>query len=157
MTAVDVARSRVSLPVPAARPQPFMHMFRRGRHDVYRGLVPGNRNPDLARMQVQGRLAEAGTVAVDVVADDRPAHRGGVHAQLVGAAGDGFHGKPGKALATPQDLPMGDGLLPIRARLLPPAALGAEAAERAGHSALRRRGGPADPPTRGTCHVALPG
>ena len=34
---------------------------------------------------MQARLAEAGAAAVDVVADDRPARRRGVHAQLMGA------------------------------------------------------------------------
>ena len=74
MTAVVGASVR-SLPVPPARPEPLPHMLRRRRHHAHRLLVLRNRNHDLAGMQMQDRLAEARAVAVDVVADDRPARR----------------------------------------------------------------------------------
>src|SRR5258707_13985686 len=105
-------------------------MRRCRRYHAHRVLIPGNRDHDLAGMQMQLRLAETRTVAVDVIADDRPAHRGGVHAQLVGAAGDWFEREPANALAAAQHLPVGDRRLSLRIRLLPPAALGVEAAER---------------------------
>ena len=85
---------------------------------------------DLAGMQMQPRFAEARAVAVDIVADDRPARRGRMHPQLMGAAGHRLHRKPGKAIAAAQHFPVGDGLLALRIGLLPPAALGVEAAER---------------------------
>ena len=66
--------SAASLPVPPARPEPLPHMLRRRRHHAHRLLVLRNRNHDLAGMQMQDRLAEARAVAINVVADDRPAH-----------------------------------------------------------------------------------
>jgi len=47
-------------------------------------------------MQMQARFAEAWTVAVDVIADNRPAHGGGVNAQLMGPAGDRLEREPGE-------------------------------------------------------------
>ena len=77
-TAVIVARSRTFsplLPVPATHAQPLVQMCRRRRHHADRLLVLRDRDHDLAGMQMQDRFAESGPVAVDVVADDRPAHR----------------------------------------------------------------------------------
>src|ERR1700694_2244817 len=76
------------------------------------------------------RLAEARPGGVDVIPDNGPAHRGGVNAQLMGPPGEGFERQPAEAIATPQYLPVRDRGLPFRIRLLPPAALGIEAAER---------------------------
>src|ERR1700722_8419284 len=105
-------------------------MRRRRCGHPHRVLVSGNRDHDLARMQMQARLAETRTVAVDIVADDRPAHRSGVNTQLMGAPGDGFEREPGEAVAATPYFPVGDRLLPLRIRLLPPAALGVEATKR---------------------------
>src|SRR3974390_3891537 len=46
-------------------------------------------------MQMQRRAADARRGAVDGVADDREAHLGAVHAQLMRAPGDGLKRKPG--------------------------------------------------------------
>src|ERR1700716_3913505 len=81
-------------------------------------------------MQMQAWLAEARSVSVDVVPDNRPAHGGGVNAQLMGTASDRFQREPGEAVAASQHLPAGDCRLPFRIGLLPPAAFGVEAAER---------------------------
>src|SRR5438046_10362357 len=81
-------------------------------------------------MQMQDRLAEARAVAVDVVADARPARGCRVHAQLMSAAGDRLQRKPGEAVAAAADFPVGDGLLTVRVRLLPPAALDVQPSER---------------------------
>src|SRR5438552_17268722 len=81
-------------------------------------------------MQMQARLAEARSVAVDVVADDRPARSRRVHAQLMGAAGDRFQVEPGEAVAAAAHFPVCDGFLTIRVRLLPPAALDVQPPER---------------------------
>src|SRR6185437_7098596 len=116
-------KGKKSLPVPSALAQPLVHMLRRRRHHVHRLLVPRNRNPDLAGMQMQDRFAESRAIAVDVVADDRPARRRRVHAQLMGAAGDRFQRQPTEAVAASADLPVCDGFLTVRVRLLPPAAL----------------------------------
>src|ERR1700751_4584607 len=104
MTAVAVT-ARGSLPVPATLFEPLAHMLRRGGRDAHRFLVLRDGDPDLARMQMQPRLPEARPVAVDVVADDRPGRCGRMHAQLMGAAGHGFHGEPGEAVATSEHLP----------------------------------------------------
>src|SRR6266705_4489803 len=119
-----------SLSIPSAGPEPFLQMSRRGGRHAYRVLVPRNRDHDLAGMQMQARLAEARSVAIDIVADNRPAHGGGVNAQLMGAAGDRFQREPGEAIAAPQYFPVGDRGLAVGIGLLPPAALGIEAAER---------------------------
>src|SRR5260221_11051054 len=99
-------------------------MRRRRREDAHRVLVLRNRDHELARMQMQAWLAETRTLAVDVIADDRPALSCSVNAQLMGAAGDGFQREPGKAVAGGQHFPVGDAARPLRDRLLPPAALG---------------------------------
>src|SRR4051795_6298110 len=119
-----------SLPVPPARPEPLPHMLRRRRHYAHRLLVLRNRNHDLAGMQMQDRLAEARAVAVDIVADNRPARRRRMHAQLMGAAGYRLQREPTQAVAAAAHFPGGDGFLTLRVRLLPPAALGVEPAER---------------------------
>ena len=89
---------------------------------------------DFARMQLQaGRVgtrheldlpARAGRlVAVDVVAEDRKAHRGAVHAQLMRAAGDRLEREPGESRCEPRrarrHLPWGracPGLDPVAAK-----------------------------------------
>ena len=83
-------------------------MLRHGRDNAHRFLVLGDRHDDLARVQLQAgrvearheldlaRAALARLVAVDVVAENREAHRGAVHAQLMRAAGHGFEGEPGE-------------------------------------------------------------
>src|SRR6266851_5348722 len=97
MTASSCRASRPLLfPIPAARPEPLAQMLRRWRTHPHRVLVFRNRNHDLAGMQVQSRLAEARTIAVNVIADNRPAHFGTVNAQLMGAAGDRFEREPGE-------------------------------------------------------------
>jgi len=45
-------------------------------------------------MQMQPWLAESRAGAVDIVTDDRPALRGAVNAQLMGAAGDRLEREP---------------------------------------------------------------
>src|SRR5579864_1220184 len=72
-----------SFPVPAAGPEPLMHVRRGGRRDADRLLVLRDRNCDFARMQMQPRLAEPRSVAVDVVAHDRPALGRRMHAELM--------------------------------------------------------------------------
>ena len=118
-----------SLPTPSAGPQPLVQMCRRRRCDAHRVLVSGDRDHDLASMKMQARLTETRAVAINVVANDRPAHRSRVNAQLMGAAGDGFERKPGEPIAATPYFPVGDRLLSLRIGLLPPAALGIEAAE----------------------------
>src|SRR4051794_17809870 len=65
--------ARLLLPVPPTLSQPLAHMLRRRCCHAHRLLVLRNRNHDLAGMQMQDRLAEARAVAINVVADDRPA------------------------------------------------------------------------------------
>src|SRR2546430_12551873 len=101
---------------------PYTTLFRSRRHHAHGLLVPRNRNPDLARMQMQARFAKTWPVAIDVVAEDRPAHCGGMHAQLMGAAGDRFHRDPRQSVAAAKHLPGCHGLLTIGIRFLPPAA-----------------------------------
>src|ERR1700741_4291061 len=91
-------------------------------------------------MQMQPRLAEARAVAVDIVADDRPPLGCGMHAQLVGTAGNGFHGKPSEAVTPAKHLPVRNRRLSVGVRLLPPAAFRIEAAERQLDGALIRAG-----------------
>src|SRR2546430_10001794 len=55
---------------------PYTTLFRSRRHHAHGLLVPRDRNPDLARMQMQARFAKTWPVAIDVVAEDRPAHCG---------------------------------------------------------------------------------
>src|SRR5258707_15546882 len=105
-------------------------MNRRWCCHAYRVLVFRNRDYDLAGMQMQSRLAEARTIAINIVADNRPAHFGAVNAQLMGAAGDRFEPEPGDVVSAPKHPPVGNRRLPFRVGLLPPAALGIEAAER---------------------------
>src|SRR5436190_22469851 len=103
-------------------------MRRRWRHYPYRLLVLRNGNHDLAGMQMQTRFAEARSIAVNVVANDGPAHRGGVDAQLMGAAGDRLQCEPGESIATSQHLPIGYRGLSFRVRFLPPPAFRFESA-----------------------------
>ncbi len=79
---------------------------------------------------MQDRFAEPWPVAVDIVADNRPAHRRRMHAQLMGAAGNRLQRQPAKAIAAAAYFPVCDGFLTVRVRLLPPAALDIEPAER---------------------------
>src|SRR5439155_24469270 len=48
----------------------------------------------------------------------------------MGTAGDRLQRQPGEAVAAAAYFPVGDGLLPVRIRLLPPAALDVEPADR---------------------------
>ena len=91
---------------------------------------------------MQARLAETRSVAVDVIADDRPALCGRMHAQLVGPAGHRFHREPGEAIAAAEHLPVCDGLLSVRIGLLPPAALGVQTSERQCRSVPSSSAGP---------------
>src|ERR1700749_2452856 len=116
-------------------------------------LVLRNRNSDLARMQMQPRLAPTRTVAVDIVADNRPSLRRRMHAQLMGATGDGFHGQPGQAVSTAEHFPIGNGLLSFGIRLLPPAPLGVQSAEREGDGARVRGRAAFDPGPSGLLHT----
>src|SRR5258707_9341502 len=83
------------LPIPPARCQPLVHMRRRRRDDARRILVPGDRDHELARMQVEARFAETRTVTINIVADNRPAHGRTMNAQLMGPAGDRLKRQPG--------------------------------------------------------------
>src|ERR1700722_12641062 len=103
---------------------------RRRRDYAHRVLVPRNRDHDLAGMQMQARSAEARSISINIVADDRPSHRRRLHAQLMGAAGNRFQREPTEATVAAQYLPVRDRALAFRIGLLPPAALGVEAAER---------------------------
>src|SRR4029453_19408435 len=116
--------------IPPASFEPLARVRRCRRDDAYRVLVPGNRNHELARMQMQAWFPETRAVAVDVVADNRPVHGCTMNAQLMGPAGDRLKREPGNAVAASQHLPVCDSFLPFRIGLLPPAALGIEAAER---------------------------
>src|SRR5260221_2129430 len=118
------------LPIPAACPEPFLQMWWRWRHHADRVLVLRNRDHDLARMQMQARLAEARAVAVNIIADNRPAHRYGMHPQLMGPARHRLQRQPSETLAAPEHSPVGDGGLPFRIGLLPPTPLGVETPER---------------------------
>src|SRR5437764_2185374 len=111
-------------------------MLWRWRHYPYRLLVLRNRNHDLAGMQMQPRFAEARAVTVNVIAHDGPAHRGGVDAQLMGAAGDGLQCEPCESIATSQHLPVGYRGLSFRAGFLPPSAFRVEASGRPVAAAL---------------------
>src|ERR1700731_2814446 len=95
-------------PPPSAGPQPLVQMCRRRRCDAHRVLVSGDRDHDLASMKMQARLTETRAVAINVVANDRPAPRSRVHAQLMGAASDGFEREPGEAIAATFYFPGGD-------------------------------------------------
>src|SRR5260370_34558124 len=94
-----------SLPIPPARLEPLMHMRRRRRHHAHRVLVLRNRDHQFARMQMQPRLAEARTIAVNIIAENWPAHGRGVNAPLMGPPGDRLQREPGKAVAPPEHLP----------------------------------------------------
>src|ERR1051326_8690961 len=107
-----------------------MHMLRRWCDGAHRLLVFRNRHADFVRMQVQPGLAKARAVAIDIIADDRPALSGPMAAHLRGAAGHRFHGEPGEAIAAAEHLPIRHGRLAPGIWLLPPAALGVETPDR---------------------------
>src|SRR5215472_15792342 len=98
-----------------------MRVVRSRRGYSHRFLTFRDRNYDFAGMQVQARFAEARTIAVNIVADDRPALGGRVHTQLMGAAGERFHRKPAHAVAAAEHLPFCDSDLALGVGLLPPA------------------------------------
>ena len=75
-----------------------MRWYRRDRADRCAVLV--ERNDDFAGVQMQDRPAGARRVAVDRVTDNRPAHFGAMHAQLMRPAGDRFEGEPRSNLLT---------------------------------------------------------
>src|SRR3984893_2962429 len=91
-----------SLPIPTARFEPLMQMHRRRCGHADRIFVLRNRDHQFARMQMQPRFAETGAVAVDIIADNRPAHRGSMHPQLMRPPGDRLQRQPGETLATPE-------------------------------------------------------
>src|SRR5260370_1826337 len=82
------------LPIPPARSQPLVHMRRRRRDNAHRVLVPGDRDHEFARMQVQARFAETRTVAVNIVAGNRPAYGCTINAQLMSPSGDRLKRQP---------------------------------------------------------------
>src|SRR5258708_23168161 len=100
-----------------------MQMRRRRRYHADRVLVLRNRNHDLAGVQMQPRLAEARTIAINIIAENRPAHFGAMHPQLMGPPGDRLEREPAKTVAAPAHFPVGDRRLPLRIGLLPPASL----------------------------------
>ena len=156
--AVDQAarEARRLFAVPAACGEPRAQMLRHRRHDAHRLLVLADRHHDLARMQLQAgrvgtrheldlaRAALARLVAVDVVAEDRKAHRGAMHAQLMRAPGDRLERKPADAAVggAPHHLPLRHRGLPVRIGLHPPAELRIEPAERHVDDAFVFRGPP---------------
>src|SRR6185312_10546245 len=111
MMTVVVGVACTLFPIPAALLQPLPHMLWRRRCHAHRFLVLGNRNHDLAGMQMQDRLAKTRSVAVNIAADDRPAHGGRVDAQLMGAASHRLECEPTKTIAAAAHFPVGDGLL----------------------------------------------
>src|SRR6476660_3536076 len=83
------------LPIPTAHSQSLVHMRRRRGDDAHRVLVPGDRDHEFARMQVQPRFAETRTVAINIIADNRPALSRSVNAQLMSPPGDRLKRQPG--------------------------------------------------------------
>src|SRR5215207_5870072 len=83
------------LAIPAACGEPRLQMRRHRRDHAHRIAVLLDRYDDLARVELQARrvrprheldlprAALARFIAVDVVAEDRKAHGGAVHAQLM--------------------------------------------------------------------------
>ena len=87
--------------LPSASLQPIHHVQRHRRGDTHRRLVLRNRNDDFTRMQMLDRTFKARRLSINVVADDRPAHRGAMHAQLMRAARDRLHREPGEPSSRP--------------------------------------------------------
>src|SRR5215813_6582738 len=79
---------------------------------------------------MQPRLAKTRAVAIDGVADDRPALSRRMYAQLMGPACQRFHREPRKRTGPTEHSPLRDCDLPLRVRFLPPAALGILSPER---------------------------
>src|SRR5262249_57534871 len=102
-------------------------------------------NAGVGGVEMQAWLGEPWTVAVNVVTDDRPALACRMHAQLMSAAGEGFHRQPGEAVTAAEHLPVCDGLLSLGIRFLPPAALGIQPSERQVNGAFVRGGGAPHP------------
>src|SRR5258708_19987063 len=82
------------LPSPAARPEPLVQMNRRWCCHAYRVLVFRNRDYDLAGMQMQSRLAKARTIAINIVADNRPAHFRAMNPQFMRTPRTPFQPEP---------------------------------------------------------------
>src|SRR5579871_1588876 len=113
-----------------------------GRHrggDPDGFAVAVDRHHELAGMQMQRRSARARRMAVDRVAYHRPPHRGAMHAQLVGSAGQRLEREPSETGRAPQHRPGGRGWLPLRVGLHPPAAGRILASKRQIDPALRLR------------------
>jgi hypothetical protein len=69
-----------------------MRRYRRDRADRRAVLV--QRHHDFVGVQVQAGPAASRRGAIDVVAEDRPAHLGAMHAQLMRAAREWFEREP---------------------------------------------------------------
>ncbi len=113
----------------------YRRLHLHGRPDFLHG------QDDLPCQQLQGRMGRAllvgaaGRHAIDRVAADRPAHGGGMDAQLVGAAGEGAELQPGDRGAVRINAASGDPPAGLRGQaqgvdLHPPSPAGIEAAER---------------------------
>jgi len=97
-------------------------MLRHRGGDGDRRLVFRNRYCHLTRMKMQGRTACARRAAIDIVADDWPSHLGAVHAQLMGASGQGLERKPAETGAATHYLPRTRRWQAVRVGFHPPAA-----------------------------------
>src|SRR5215471_10776142 len=71
-------------------------MVRHRRGDAHRRLVFGDRNRDVARMELLLRPAKARRRPVDVVTDNRPTALSAVDSKLMGSAGHWCKRKPSK-------------------------------------------------------------
>src|SRR5215468_3178516 len=81
-------------------------------------------------MQMKTRTADPRRRAVDRIAENRPTHRGTMHAQLMGAAGERLEREKRELAGPPHHLPGRHRRLTLRVVLHPPAAGGVLAAER---------------------------
>src|SRR4051812_30035937 len=71
------------LTAPSAKRQSLAHMLRHGRGGDNWRLVLGNRHHDFARVQVKDRSSRPGCATINIIADNRPAHLGRMHPQLM--------------------------------------------------------------------------
>ena len=119
--------SHSSSPAASSKPSRFQLCTMCGGSGAVTSIVPpsGCGNDDAPGVQVQPLLDAAGELPVLVrleifrIADDRMADMGGVHAQLVGAAGIGLHLEPGKLLpGLLDDAVMGYGMVGARLAML---------------------------------------
>jgi len=84
-------------------------MRRRRRHNRKRRFVLGKRKRHLARMQMHHFALKLAIHAVNIIAQNRPAHMGAMHPQLMRAPGERFQLQPRQRGAifdaAPQHLP----------------------------------------------------